>query len=630
MDYNVEQIAQQFHVTSSVIADFCNSNGIRNVGKKSKLSKECYDKIVNLYRQKHLLVQPTVTEFGENAILTNLTYDIANEKHLNSIQNILTQYRRNCGYEIMWCDFVVLQFDRYSVAGNEFQAQTFNIVEKAILSAIDEAMLSPCSVEKIADFYELNQLIVKYYVDEFIDDGMLDKAKNDLVFTDNGKTNYKAGHRINKGKPLNKTFCYDYDDKIVRCNASSLSVEDQQLYRTIKIKCPKLTNINVIDELCNCKILNKNNAYKDITLQNLSPAQKLCCICYFYDFEQEQSIIVPYDIEDGELEVNLPWLNTHTDYSSYVCENQQYKERLEIIKTISIDKRYYQEQRDNQDSAKNEVGHMILYGSTATYDKFLEFFKTAEESIIIQCPWIRDEAIDKVLIDAIQSAIDRGVFVFIQYGINTNIDREESDKEAINKLSSMRDKAGIRRVFVIWTGNSHIKEVIVDQAYVMSGSHNFLSFNPYSRSKENPASRQEAMALIHDKDLARNSIENYINNFLDSYLATKTANNLYYICALYAITSSQKILDALISCAKDRTYNDCEVLSDCIVGYNLINYDNNKLTISVIKKIPEYKKPKQTQIVRNFLEYATKSDKDCADLITSLLINFDDENELPF
>lgn len=108
---------------------------------------------------------------------------------------------------------------------------------------------------------------------------------------------------------------------------------------------------------------------------------------------------------------------------------------------------------------------------------FMRSLDNAKERLLIISPWITDRVLNNLRLQKIRALVDRGVEVFVGYGIGEdNNQRPGRDKgeQAIKFLTELaRRKANLHfKEF----GDTHAKILLVDDKYAVIGSFNWLSF----------------------------------------------------------------------------------------------------------------------------------------------------------
>ncbi|HNT56158.1 MAG TPA: phospholipase D-like domain-containing protein [Anaerolineaceae bacterium] len=123
--------------------------------------------------------------------------------------------------------------------------------------------------------------------------------------------------------------------------------------------------------------------------------------------------------------------------------------------------------------------------------KLLEALSSAKKQVIIISPWMRPDAVDFELRQAIGETLKRGVNVMIGYGFGDPDYREERVVQNLKKLRE--NKKGRLRLHRI--GDVHSKVLICDDAFMILSSYNWLSFS----GDPTRGSRVEDGLLTQDK-----------------------------------------------------------------------------------------------------------------------------------
>jgi len=108
---------------------------------------------------------------------------------------------------------------------------------------------------------------------------------------------------------------------------------------------------------------------------------------------------------------------------------------------------------------------------------FMRSLDNAKERLLIISPWITDRVLNNLRLQKIKVLVDRGVGVFIGYGIGEDNDQRpgrDKGEQAIEYLEDLaRRKSNLHfKEF----GDTHAKILLVDDKYAVIGSFNWLSF----------------------------------------------------------------------------------------------------------------------------------------------------------
>jgi len=155
-----------------------------------------------------------------------------------------------------------------------------------------------------------------------------------------------------------------------------------------------------------------------------------------------------------------------------------------------------------------EAEFVRRYSTTTATGKINEAVADAQEEILISFPWIKGPALTSDLIQAFERALDQGVSLYIGYGISESRADEDSHADAIRELRDLADgREGTSRV--VWTGESHVKEIVVDRSEYLGGSFNRLSFRgDPSRSTGNV--RRESMIHTNSPGVVEDNLEEFL------------------------------------------------------------------------------------------------------------------------
>lgn len=148
------------------------------------------------------------------------------------------------------------------------------------------------------------------------------------------------------------------------------------------------------------------------------------------------------------------------------------------------------------------------YSTTTATGKINDAVADATEEILISFPWIKGPALTSDLIHAFKEALAQGTSLYIGYGISETKNNEDSHTDAIQKLRRLADgEEGTSRV--VWTGESHVKEIVIDRSEYLGGSFNRLSFRgDPSRSTGNV--RRESMIHTNSPGVVQDNLEEFL------------------------------------------------------------------------------------------------------------------------
>lgn len=152
-------------------------------------------------------------------------------------------------------------------------------------------------------------------------------------------------------------------------------------------------------------------------------------------------------------------------------KNTEVEERIEKI-------RQQAKPFTKQETEESVTGTAIQLRDREISQAFTEILNSAQYQVILYSPWINQAVVNEDFLTLLQELANRGVWILIGYGIARR--QEDEDRpiplEVKEKLQKIKTSQGFSAVQVCWLGNSHAKEIIVDQKVHLCGSHNWLSY----------------------------------------------------------------------------------------------------------------------------------------------------------
>jgi hypothetical protein len=139
----------------------------------------------------------------------------------------------------------------------------------------------------------------------------------------------------------------------------------------------------------------------------------------------------------------------------------------------------------------------------------------AHERVMIVSPWITAEATDNEVINAIEAALQRGVNIFIGYGITDDTSRERDrppDPRVMDKLRRFERSRRLRGRLIVKRLQTHEKIFLKDDDTYIVGSFNWLSF----RGDRQRGLRRESSELICEPTTVRARWDELIVDFQQS------------------------------------------------------------------------------------------------------------------
>lgn len=104
----------------------------------------------------------------------------------------------------------------------------------------------------------------------------------------------------------------------------------------------------------------------------------------------------------------------------------------------------------------------------------LEIFNSAQRQILIYLPWLNQTVVDAEFLTLLQKLANRGVWILIGYGISPAAKLISPEIEI--KLRAIKTTDNLPVVQLLYLGDSHIKEIIVDAKTYLWGFHNWVDY----------------------------------------------------------------------------------------------------------------------------------------------------------
>lgn len=156
-------------------------------------------------------------------------------------------------------------------------------------------------------------------------------------------------------------------------------------------------------------------------------------------------------------------------------KNTEIEARLENIRQKVV---------ENPAKSSNKVDNSTVGGKAIQLrngqisQAFSEVLNSAKSQVLIYSPWVNQAVVNEKFLTLLEKLANRGVWILIGHGISRRQENEDKPiaPEVEKKLRAIKTPDGLPSVQVFWLGDSHVKEVIVDQEIHLCGSHNWLSY----------------------------------------------------------------------------------------------------------------------------------------------------------
>ncbi len=131
----------------------------------------------------------------------------------------------------------------------------------------------------------------------------------------------------------------------------------------------------------------------------------------------------------------------------------------------------------------------------------------SKQRLLIISPWITPEVVDAGFLLRLEALLQRGVRVYIGYGLGNVAEDKEGQKRVVAHLEKLVAKCDGFRITRM--GDTHAKVLISDQNFGVVTSFNWLSF----RGTQNRTFRDERGIYFSKRDLIDNLFNDYLSRF---------------------------------------------------------------------------------------------------------------------
>lgn len=209
-----------------------------------------------------------------------------------------------------------------------------------------------------------------------------------------------------------------------------------------------------------------------------------------------------------------------------------------------------EELRKQQEGQKSGAdAEFVLLRDRQIRPEFLSAIKGANQQILIYSPWATEEVIDTEFIQLLQKAAKSGVWILFGYGI-ARTEEEESQpvspklKEKLLKVKTPEDLPAAQ---ILWLGNSHAKEVLIDRKLHLSGSHNWLSYRGDRLPRgENSYKVTNAEMVAEAYEYLADRFQGRLEELWDEAVASLELDlGLKSLCIWFALGMGEKALQEL-------------------------------------------------------------------------------------
>jgi hypothetical protein len=196
------------------------------------------------------------------------------------------------------------------------------------------------------------------------------------------------------------------------------------------------------------------------------------------------SLIVVFDAKKDKLNIQIKGGKQLLNSAATWLESLQAKGKISLPELCKLSDDHINLERASTFKYKNAEIAARLEKNTQTAlrlrdeqinQTFWKILNSAKHQILIYSPWLSQAIVNEEFVNTLQELVNRGVWILIGYGISP--EEKPISPEIAEKLRSIKSVDNLPGVQILYLGDSHIKEVIVDEKTYLYGFHDWLSYN---------------------------------------------------------------------------------------------------------------------------------------------------------
>lgn len=198
------------------------------------------------------------------------------------------------------------------------------------------------------------------------------------------------------------------------------------------------------------------------------------------------------------------FLDSKIEEKETSIENSASRDEIELLKA-QLANLQAQKLKNEDELNSRETRYLEVQEHRPLFERSL---REAKRRLLIISPWIRDSVLNQGRLDKIKCLVERGVEVFIGYGLGDD-DKPGRDKgdDAIKFLGQLAQRHSNLRFHEL--GDTHAKILLVDDSYVVIGSFNWLSFEGSAKRDF----REEMSFRVNKKGEIERLFQRYLARF---------------------------------------------------------------------------------------------------------------------
>lgn len=514
----------------------------------------------------------------------------------NKINEIIKNIEKNPIQSVLSYNEFDINIGIYSVDFNISGYRELELLEMGILKFLSLRFKTlENSIYGISDMIGIDEIFLKKPLEKLKDAKLIEDQENILKITNEGE---KFFLERRAPIPLTKNtvkFIYNsFTEEILRFiednqdeSLGELLKGDKVLeldfikdYEINKISIPEVKedDINKISRSSKMKINSKKQKISNISnIELLEERLNRYLILYVYDHLDKRIYLRVWDyITEKFSNKILESLKLKADYSieekleSYIQKraiespvlNQLEAKYSESLQTLINQKE--NKQKEIKDTEYNQLPIKQVRNEKIK-PEFNKVLKQTKKLIIISTPWIAENVVNKQMFEQFQAILNRGGKIVISWGYADRFDLEEKlpPKDLIDKLNALKSKDGSDGVLLVWIGNKHNKEIIVDNMVHMLGSFNWLSY------KGEYNIRGESVYKVEEKSMVEEASEFLEESILDAINNKLNLDKLDIIIRFKSKDKIQKIFERNIDNYMERNFKELINFMERLLNKNI-------------------------------------------------------------
>ncbi|MDY6804509.1 MAG: hypothetical protein SXA11_11975 [Cyanobacteriota bacterium] len=376
--------------------------------------------------------------------------------------------------------------------------RTFNVLEEFILRASIEFVPPPTEAE-LAQILKLDPVFVENTIETLQWLQTLESTAPDspIQITARGRDFYEGG---SVPQPPESKLIYAISDRL----SGDISWRSSSLVKK-KVSFPDLAElVSIENPASDVASLTTEEIQKQLSETNLGlhvPEQGQIVSDFEIEGDSEAiasevSLFAIFDRVEERLILQLRKDKQILEFATETLQAMEAKEEVSVTNLFNLSEEEYisletneiietrqekirrKEVEECQKEKGGDKSEFVLLRDRQIRPEFLSAIKAADKQILIYSPWATEEVIDAEFIKLLQKVAKSGVWILFGYGIART---EEEETKPISpklkeKLLQVKTPEDLPAAQILWLGNSHAKEVLVDRKLHLSGSHNWLSY----------------------------------------------------------------------------------------------------------------------------------------------------------